>query len=201
MPSTTFSLLAAEYYRKRLVILWCSRMRTEHTCASCLCLSGDKTAAMANIALLLGSNCIYENHYPECVLILSYQTEVGHRSSPGYSSRPIQTDDRFIQVKTFVWKIIIRQTVWYVTPWLISCWCCSFMMTQNTKKPHNMFSVRDTSLALWPKGDLSQSCCYSRYCHRCTGVCLQQDQASHYWESQETAIQVKIRGGKLREGS
>ena len=35
-------------YTKHLLILCCARMHTEHTCASCLCLSGDRMAAMAS---------------------------------------------------------------------------------------------------------------------------------------------------------
>ena len=48
LPAATFSLPAAERYRKRLLILCCTGMRTKHTCASCLCLSGDRMAAMAS---------------------------------------------------------------------------------------------------------------------------------------------------------
>ena len=39
---------SAECYRKRLLILCCTSMCTEHTCAICLCLSSDKMAAMAS---------------------------------------------------------------------------------------------------------------------------------------------------------
>ena len=48
LSTATFSSAAAERNRKRLPILCYACMRTEHTCVSCLCLSSDKMAAMAN---------------------------------------------------------------------------------------------------------------------------------------------------------
>ena len=55
-PAATFSSLAAERYRKCLLILCCTRMRTKHTCASYLCLSGDKMAAVTGTKLKTGTD-------------------------------------------------------------------------------------------------------------------------------------------------
>ena len=47
-----FSLPAAEHHRKCLLIICCTHNRNKYTCASCLCLSGDKMAAMASTKLM-----------------------------------------------------------------------------------------------------------------------------------------------------
>ena len=111
LPAATFSLPAAERYRKRLLILCCTGMRTKHTCASCLCLSGDRMAAMASTKPIR----------PEPTCKLMYGSISSSMKSRGELTRPTQFV-RCVELNTsatwLIWETTLRNTT---QSWERSC--------------------------------------------------------------------------------